>query len=103
MSVCDIIIKINGQPTRGFASQGQQRSIVLSMKLAEGEVCKKICGEIPVFLFDDVFSELDANRRAYLSGKIHGRQVIITSCERGTLNADTVIEVQNGVYSKSNS
>ena len=97
----DVEILLNEKSARSFASQGQQRSLALAMKLAEGEVCKKICGEIPVFLFDDVFSELDANRRAYLSGKIHGRQVIITSCERGTLNADTVIDVQNGVYTKS--
>ena len=51
------------------------------MKLAEGEICKMDCGEYPVFLFDDVFSELDSNRRKNLLREITDRQVIITSCE----------------------
>ena len=53
----------------------------LAMKLAEGEICKMDCGEYPVFLFDDVFSELDSGRRKNLLREIADRQVIITSCE----------------------
>lgn len=93
----DIRIDLNGKPARLFASQGQQRSLALAMKLAEGEICRDICGEVPVFLLDDVFSELDAARRSYLSEKIQGRQVIITSCEP-TVTAGHLIRVENGEY-----
>ena len=77
----DIVINLNGKNTRLYSSQGQQRSLALAMKLAEGEICKMDCGEYPVFLFDDVFSELDAGRRKNLLREIADRQVIITSCE----------------------
>ena len=68
------------------------------MKLAEGEVCAEICGEKPVFLFDDVFSELDSTRRAYLSGKMHDRQVIITTCEPSGIAGGKLFTVENGMY-----
>ena len=77
----DITINLNGRNTRLYSSQGQQRSLALAMKLAEGEICKIDCGEYPVFLFDDVFSELDSVRRKNLLREISDRQVIITSCE----------------------
>ena len=99
----DIEIKINGKSARSFASQGQQRSIVLALKLAEGEVIKEICGEYPVFLFDDVLSELDERRRKYvLSGKGE-RQIIITSCDRGECAdfTDNEIDVCGGEYVSS--
>ena len=94
----DIDIRINEKSARSFASQGQQRSLALAMKLAEGEVCAKICGEKPVFLFDDVFSELDSSRRAYLSGKMKDRQVIITTCEPSGSIGGKMITVENGIY-----
>ena len=99
----DIEIKINGKSARAFASQGQQRSIVLALKLAEGEVIKEICGEYPVFLFDDVLSELDEKRRKYvLSGK-GDRQIIITSCDKDECRGftDKIIEVSGGKYVSS--
>ena len=98
----DIEIQINGKAARAFASQGQQRSLALSMKLAEGEVCAEICGEKPVFLFDDVFSELDASRRAYLSSKMADRQVIITTCEPSGVAGGKMIRVENGSYREEN-
>ena len=52
----DIQITVNGNDSRLYASQGQQRSLVLALKLSEGEVIKEICGEYPVYLFDDVLS-----------------------------------------------
>lgn len=94
----DIEIVINEKPARAFASQGQQRSLALAMKLAEGEVCAKICGEKPVFLFDDVFSELDMKRRSYLSGKMKNRQVIITTCEPSGIAGGKMIRVEKGRY-----
>ena len=96
----DLTIKINGALAKSFASQGQQRSCVLALKLAEGEVIKEIFGEYPVFLFDDVLSELDDERRRYVAGKIEGMQTLITSCE-GTerFNGDLrVINVMGGKY-----
>ena len=94
----DLEILLNDRSARAYASQGQQRSLALAMKLAEGEVCAEVCGEKPVFLFDDVFSELDAMRRAYLSGKIRDRQVIITTCEPSGIAGGKLIRVENGRY-----
>ena len=94
----DVEILLNEKPARQYASQGQQRSLALSMKLAEGEVCSEVCGERPVFLFDDVFSELDSTRRAYLSGKIEDKQVIITTCEPSGIIGGKMIRVENGRY-----
>lgn len=95
----DLEISINGKNARIFASQGQQRSIALAMKMAEGEICRALTGgEYPVFLFDDVLSELDAGRRAYLLGEIRDRQVIMTSCERDICEKNHVVYVQNGTY-----
>lgn len=93
----DVRIRLNGSEARSFASQGQQRSLALAMKLAEGEICGQVCRETPVFLFDDVFSELDGTRRKYLAEKLTGRQVIITSCEPN-LPGGNVIRVENGTY-----
>ena len=96
----DFDIKINGKSARSFASQGQQRSIVLALKLSEGEVIKEICGEYPVFLFDDVLSELDERRRKYVLSEIGDRQIIITCCDRNECNGftDNEIEVSGGRY-----
>ena len=94
----DVEILLNGVSARLYASQGQQRSLALALKLAEGVVCEKISGELPVFLFDDVFSELDEGRRAYLSEKIRDKQVIITSCDPSCVGSGRVIEVENGTY-----
>ena len=83
----DVVLTLNGTDVRTFASQGQQRSMVLSMKLGEAEIAKRIGGEYPVILLDDVFSELDEERRRYILDALSGdepsdeRQIIVTSCE----------------------
>ena len=77
----DVDITLNGHEAKFFASQGQQRSIVLTMKLAEGEYSRRETGEHPVFLLDDILSELDPARRSYVVSGIRDRQVIITSCD----------------------
>lgn len=95
----DIEILINGKSARNFASQGQQRSVVLSMKLGEGEVNREVSGEYPVFLFDDVLSELDDKRKKYVLSGIEKRQIIITGCEKDPdIKADNVIEVSLGEF-----
>lgn len=99
----ELLISINGKAARNFASQGQQRSIVLALKLAEGEVIKELFGEYPVFLFDDVLSELDSKRREYVICGMRDKQVIITSCEEGEFSGlqNSVIEVCGGLYVSS--
>ena len=64
---------------------------------------REICGEYPVFLFDDVLSELDERRRKYILEGIGKRQIIITSCEADetVAFADNVIEVFGGSYVSS--
>ncbi len=99
----DIIIRINGELTRGFASQGQQRSIVLSMKMAEGEVIRDIFGEYPVFLLDEVLSELDEGRRGFIMDMLEGKQSIITACECEEIGAraNNIVNIKDGEYVSS--
>ena len=59
----DLIFYINGEVLRSFGSQGQQRTSVLALKLAELEFLREETGEYPVLLLDDIMSELDGNRR----------------------------------------
>ena len=82
----DIEIKIDGVSAKDFASQGQQRSIVLSMKLAESDILKQLCEIDPVVLLDDVLSELDFKRQEYLLNNIEGKQVFISSCDENRIN-----------------
>lgn len=77
----DIKISVNGLDCRKFASQGQQRTVALAMKLGEAAMYKKETGETPVLLLDDVFSELDLNRRAVLLSEASAYQTIITCTE----------------------
>lgn len=77
----DFTVLLNGLPAKSFASQGQQRTITLALKLGEGEEAMARTGEYPVFLLDDVLSELDAARREYLLARLTTRQVVITACE----------------------
>lgn len=59
----DLKLTINGMPAADFASEGQQRSIALSLKLSQGEALQAVAGRVPVYLVDDVFGELDPLRR----------------------------------------
>jgi len=77
----DLEFKINSFSARSFASQGQKRSIALSLKLAEAEVIKKDVGESPCFLLDDVMSELDPERQNFILNHIEGMQAFITCCD----------------------
>lgn len=77
----DFDILENEKLSKLFSSQGQQRSIALSMKLSEGIICYEETQEHPVFLFDDVLSELDRDRKDYILSELKNRQVIITSCD----------------------
>ncbi|MBR5869853.1 MAG: DNA replication/repair protein RecF [Clostridia bacterium] len=96
----DILISLGGREAKLYASQGQDRSIALAMKLGEGELSRAATGEYPVFLFDDVLSELDSGRQAYLMQRLGGRQVIMTSCNESLFSGMDVnmIHVDDGVY-----
>lgn len=93
----DLLFKINGKNARGYASQGQQRSIVLCLKSAQMELLREEIGEYPVLLLDDIMSELDSERREFLTGKISGKQVLITCTEPDVpLSCDNKINIENG-------
>ena len=78
----DLILSVNGINLRTYGSQGQQRTGVLALKLAELEFIKSETGEYPVLLLDDVMSELDASRREHLIAFIQDRiQTFITATE----------------------
>lgn len=82
----DLDITLDGVSARSFGSQGQQRSAVLALKLAEAEALSQLTGETPVVLLDDVMSELDQSRQDYLLNHLHGRQVFITCCSPETVS-----------------
>ncbi len=98
----DIEIIINGKNAKAFASQGQQRSSVLSLKLAEASVLKEKMGENPVILLDDVLSELDSKRQDFLLNRLHDCQVFITCCEKSNkeqLKDGKIFYLSDGVVS----
>ncbi|MCI8369699.1 MAG: DNA replication/repair protein RecF [Clostridia bacterium] len=74
----DIDIEINGDDAKTYASQGQTRTAALSIKLAEVEIFKRLSGEYPVLILDDVMSELDLPRRKKLVERTSGLQTILT-------------------------
>ena len=75
----DIKLVVNNVDIRSFGSQGQQRTVALSMKLAELEIFKEEVGEYPILLLDDVLSELDQDRQQRLLWKVRNLQTIITT------------------------
>lgn len=95
----DLEIKINQKSAKTFSSQGQQRSAVLALKLAETSVLEKTSGESPIVLLDDVMSELDHSRQDYILNSIKNRQVFITCCDPTTIlkmKKGAHFEIKNG-------
>lgn len=78
----DLVIRLEGRLARDFASQGQQRTVALSLKLAELELAREIRGEYPVLLLDDVLSELDQKRSAQVLAYVADKgQTFISAVE----------------------
>ena len=77
----DLLVEIDGQSAKSYASQGQTRTAALSLKLAAREIFQQDTGEYPVLLLDDVLSELDPRRQDFVLNRIKGGQVFITCCE----------------------
>ncbi len=98
----DFEITLDGHSARVYASQGQQRSAVLSLKLAEAAGVKEITGQWPVMLLDDVLSELDEGRKAYLLTRMEEKQTFVTSCDDADfLKTDGVIyRMDKGILTK---
>ena len=95
----DLMISINGNPAKNYASQGQTRTAALSLKLAEREIFLDETGEYPVLLLDDVLSELDSKRQEFVLNRIGGGQTLITCCEDEGISKRTggkVIFVEKG-------
>ena len=95
----DLNISVNGKEARLYASQGQQRTAALSMKIAQADYIEASKQEYPVLLLDDIMSELDAHRREYLAEKIRQRQVLITSTDtdlKYSTDNTKLIHIKNG-------
>jgi DNA replication and repair protein RecF len=98
----EVNLSINQTPAKEYGSQGQQRTLVLALKLAELELIETIIGEPPLLLLDDVLAELDLHRQNYLLNAIADRvQTIITSTHLGGfggnwLNSAQILQVENG-------
>ncbi len=89
----DLLVRLAGKEARSFASQGQQRTAVVSLKLAEASLIERRTGERPVLLLDDVLSELDGERRGALLREVAaGGQVIITSVEAGPFSPELIAQ-----------
>jgi DNA replication and repair protein RecF len=93
--VDDVTVTLGGRSARAYASQGQQRALVLGWKIAEIENLQAATGLLPLLMLDDVSSELDPERNAYLMGYLasSGAQVFLTTTDaslvRGAAAADT--------------
>ena len=95
----DLSVTIGGQPAKTYASQGQTRTAALSLKLAQREIFQEETREWPVLLLDDVLSELDSRRQAFVLNRIRGGQVFITCCEEEKLEGlegGKAFHIQNG-------
>lgn len=97
----DILLTLNGVDARIYGSQGQQRTVALALKLSVIELIRRLRGENPVLLLDDVFSELDAVRQARLIASIEGCQAFITCTHleeltRAGADSMQIFNVSNG-------
>lgn len=77
----DLELLIDGLPVRTYGSRGQVRSSVLALKLGEAQLLRRVTGENPVMLLDDVMSELDNRRQDYILNQVKNQQVFITCCD----------------------
>ncbi|WP_353893298.1 DNA replication/repair protein RecF [Proteinivorax hydrogeniformans] len=96
----DIEFYVNGKDVKKYCSQGQQRTTILSLKLAEIEMFMSQRGTYPILLLDDVFSELDYKRRSFLLKAIKDKvQTFITTTEKEQelLGAFKVFNIKNGM------
>ncbi|MCR5565232.1 MAG: DNA replication/repair protein RecF [Clostridiales bacterium] len=89
----DLILTLNKNQMKQYASQGQIRTAALSMKLSQMKILRDLSGEEPVLLLDDVMSELDRRRRSCLIGEIRSFQTFITCADREDVDCGKVDRV----------
>jgi DNA replication and repair protein RecF len=105
----DLQFLINGADARTYGSQGQQRTVVLSLKLAEFRLMEEYVGEAPVMLLDDVMSDLDDARQKHLLGSLRRRcQTFLTCTSLRAFPPDILAEahvyhVREGMVTKNGS
>jgi DNA replication and repair protein RecF len=98
----EIELTLNDTPARQYGSQGQQRTLVLALKLAELNLIDSVVGDPPILLLDDVLAELDLHRQRQLLDAIHDRfQTLITTThlnafEPQWINRSQILTVQSG-------
>lgn len=103
----DVGFVLNGRDARSYASQGQTRSIVLALRLAEVDLLERLCGEPPVLLLDDVLGELDRQRTRHFVKLLSrsGIQALITATDAAEIERDLPVaarfEVKAGGVSAS--
>lgn len=102
----DLTLTVNGLPAREFASQGQQRTAAIALKLAEIDLMEQTVGEPPVVLLDDIMAELDESRRQRIFDSTVGRcQTIVTTTHISDIGNDVmercaVFEVRSGTVTR---
>ena len=80
----DVLFLVSGRDARSFASQGQQRTVALALKMAEVTLAGEILGSQPILLLDDVMSELDERRRSAVVSFVDGGiQTVVTTTNLG--------------------
>lgn len=95
----DVTICLGGLPARTHASQGEQRSIALALRLAQHRYTARISGIEPMILLDDVFSELDEGRAARLVGCLPPAQTVVTSATGHVpagIEAHSQVQIRDG-------
>ncbi len=99
----DLQFLLNNKDAIQMSSQGQFRLIVLALKLAKGEYLKDVLQEVPIYLMDDVFSELDDNKIAYIHKLFQDNQVIFTTINQSMVTNDETKQfvVKEGVVSST--
>lgn len=103
----DFIFNINGMDTKKYGSQGQQRTVALSLKLAEIRLVESLSGNTPILLLDDVLSELDSNRQNFLLNSIKNIQTIITCTGldefiNSRIELNKVFKIMDGTVKREN-
>jgi DNA replication and repair protein RecF len=88
----DFSIRLHGMPASDYASEGQQRTIALALKLAQGDLLEKRCAKTPIYLLDDIFGELDpARRNALLHHLPTNAQKFITTTHLGWMESKSPV------------
>ena len=99
----DLLFYINGKNAKIYGSQGQQKSIVLALKMVQSELFYQQTGQYPVLLLDDITSEFDIKRRKYLMKQLENKQVIITGTEKSIVPTKLnpkIYKVEKGIISE---